>query len=212
MPEFKQKHPKYNARLKHINRFLSLRCAADLLIAGFVPNAKEVSESMAAVAAVETYLCHGRLTARNENTAVVCVGDGKTPRTASLFAFMTKWQCYSVDPSMEHIHGVAEFNGIRTERLHIIGRKIQDSNLYLSGFENVIVVSVHSHATNKNVLDGIAFIEADFVAIPCCVAQPPLSSTYHRYVDHAIWSPHNEVIISYGVNGTQSKKTRHKLP
>jgi hypothetical protein len=41
------------------------------------------------------------LDATNTDVVVVVVGDGRTPRTAALFAMRTKWQIISIDPALE---------------------------------------------------------------------------------------------------------------
>lgn len=202
--EFKSKQPRYGERLRYINRFISLNCSADIMIAKLFPNAKEISESMAAVAAVEKHICDGKLSKYKDDTAVLCVGDGFTPRTASLFAFMTRWTCYSVDPNMASIHGASSFRGIEIQRLHVIGERIEDCNIDLRGYRNVVLVGVHSHSNNDNLLRGAQFTCAHSVMMPCCVHQPPMSDNYIEYRDDAVWSPHNKITISLGVqNGNQ---------
>lgn len=208
--EFKTKSPKSNARLKHIDRFISLYCAADLMTARFFPNAKEISESMAAVVAAEKHLCDGKLSKFKDNVAVACIGDGFTPRTAALFAFMTKWDCFSIDPNLSGVHGNTYFYGIRTERLRVIGEKVEYCGLDLTSYDYVILVGVHSHASNRSILDGINFRVASTIMMPCCVHQPPFSRDYITYEDDAVWSPHNKITVSYNV-APQYKGHRREL-
>jgi len=198
-PIFKTKSIKYNRGYAHVSRFLGLRCAPDLLTARLFPNGKEVSESMAALNGVRTHICPGRVDINNPNVVVVSVGDGKTPRTAALFAFMTKWQCISVDPMMREIEGNTNFNGIEICNLAVIGRKIEDISLDLSDYEHVIIVGVHSHASVRAMFDGIVFNKADFIFIPCCVNQVGIGKIVIEYEDEAIWSPENKVIISLDI-------------
>jgi hypothetical protein len=48
----------------------------------------------------------------------ICIGDGTTPRTAALAAYLTAWNCVSVDPAMhdewtgEAPHGVGRLRGV----------------------------------------------------------------------------------------------------
>jgi hypothetical protein len=56
------------------------------------PNAKELTESFAANNAIRIHLA-GEYTPGDERVTVIAVGDGNTPRTAALCAFLTKWQC-----------------------------------------------------------------------------------------------------------------------
>jgi len=83
---------------RYINEFVKLKCAPDLLAWGVFPNAKEITESMAMYHAVKNYV---PFDLHDEEINLVVVGDGKSPRTAALFAVMTKWTCYSVDPKMD---------------------------------------------------------------------------------------------------------------
>lgn len=80
---------------RYFDQFLSLRCAVDLITYGLFPNAKEITESLAAVRAV---FLHSGLDRKDPRIHAVCVGDGGTPRTAAALAFRTAWKCHSVDP------------------------------------------------------------------------------------------------------------------
>jgi hypothetical protein len=70
-------------------------------------SAKDVSESMAAIQAV---FKHGNISERTPRQQhdggilCLCIGDGCTPRTALLMAFLTKqhdgWECVSIDPAL----------------------------------------------------------------------------------------------------------------
>lgn len=188
----------YNTQAAHVDRFLGLRCAADLLAARLFPNGKEVSESMAAWWAIRHYVVPGRVDERSDNVTVVVVGDGTKPRTAALIAHMTKWQCISIDPLLPN-NGA--FGNI--ERLAMCKTKVQHARLDLSNSGHVIVVGVHNHATVPEILSGILFDSADFVMIPCCVDQQVVGHAYVsstvRFTDQAIWSPKNTVEVSLGV-------------
>lgn len=63
------------------------------------PDAKELTESFAANNAIRNHLA-SEYDPRDERVTVIAVGDGNTPRTAALCAFLTKWQCVAVDPEM----------------------------------------------------------------------------------------------------------------
>ena len=83
----------YNSgQQRYLNDFIKLnKSAADMLNLGLFPNAKEITESYSAFNAVKTKLKQYEL--GDPGVTVVSVGDGRTPRTAALFAFRTKWQC-----------------------------------------------------------------------------------------------------------------------
>src|SRR5687767_13024693 len=71
---------------RYFDQLLSLRCVLDLLAHEVFPNAKEITESLAAVRAAFKY---SGLDSGDTSIQVVCVGDGATPRTAATFAFRT---------------------------------------------------------------------------------------------------------------------------
>ena len=82
---------------------------------------------------------------------LVCVGDGLTPRTASLFCFRTKWKCISVDPLMR---GPLGFHSDETrwsehiERLTARRARLQDAVPVPAGKfvgERVLLVLPHAH-------------------------------------------------------------------
>lgn len=36
--------------------------------------------------------------------AILCIGDGSTPRSAVIFAlYYPEWQCYSIDPQLQEV-------------------------------------------------------------------------------------------------------------
>lgn len=85
-------------KLKYLDLFMRWDCGPDLLHIGLFPNAKEVTESMACLTAMDK-----QLTVRfsEEGTLCIVVGDGSLPRTAALIAMRTKWRrVISVDPDL----------------------------------------------------------------------------------------------------------------
>ncbi|CAF4573016.1 unnamed protein product, partial [Rotaria magnacalcarata] len=78
---------------------------------GLFPNAKEITESYAVWAALRRFIfsrfeksssksIDSIPSTDHRQNAIIVVGDGMTPRTAALCAYLTKglWQCYSIDP------------------------------------------------------------------------------------------------------------------
>jgi hypothetical protein len=174
---------------RHINEFVKLKCAPDLLGLGLFPNAKEITESMAAYRAVFWGLLRDKAKELGDPTvAVVAVGDGCVPRTAALFAFRSNWQCFSVDPAMKR----TDWN---IKRLQVFDCKIEEFNLNCSCFSAVILVLVHSHATVRASLDRITGTVRHVVAIPCCVPHELPGKPYTGYEDYGIWSPKRTVKI-----------------
>lgn len=172
-------HPYY------MERFISLKAAADLLALGVFPNAKEVTESFAAFHAAEKYFPYSRL---DPNVNVVCVGDGTKPRTAAVFAFLTKWNCHSVDPTLQES---LKYNAV--ERLEVYQYRIEDVQLVFQ--KPVLICLVHSHATVQACLEHIEAPERYVISIPCCVPQNLGRVPCISYADERIWSPKNEVKI-----------------
>jgi len=177
----------YMPLFRYINELVGCSCFPDLLALKIFPNAKELTESAAAYNAVRHRLKQYDL--KDPTVSVVCVGDGCTPRTASMFAFRSAWTCYSVDPNLK---GGKWESAI--QRLHVVKSKIE----HWSGhFEKVIIVAVHSHARLE---DSATHVTSNgnrsFVAIPCCVKQTLWGIAPDvEYIDKGIWSPENKVKI-----------------
>jgi len=197
---FVKKSITYNMLNRHTDEFLGLRCAADLLAMGLFPNGKEVSESMAAYHAVRRHISElPGFSLDDPSVNVVCVGDGHQPRTGALFAMRSAWMVYSVDPVLRHENSgeSTTIKRIVVRRLSVHPIKIEDCTFDFRG-KKLIVVSVHSHASNQSVLRGVKFDTLHSVSIPCCVHQPPVSTKFLQFTDEAIWSPKNEITISFG--------------
>ena len=181
----------YKRQYAHVSRFLGLRCAPDILVAQLFPNGKEVSESMATLEAVRKHVLDDDLSERSEGVALISVGDGKTPRTAALFAFMTAWDCFSIDPLLAPIDGTNEFHGISVDRLSVIGKKAQDVKIDCFAYGRVVIVGVHSHASVDEMLSCVTNTRRlDCVFMPCCVSQYGIGEDVIEYDDEGIWSPH----------------------
>jgi len=161
--------------------------AGDLLALGIYPNAKEVTESWAALHAVEHKL---KANLKDPSMTVVAVGDGRSPRTASLFAFHSKWNCISIDPRLNTDKIPIWETAI--QRLKCISSTVEEVSL---SFDKVIIVAVHSHAPLPKILDHITANVRSMVAIPCCVSYNHTIPPSIEYEDAGIWSPENIVKI-----------------
>jgi hypothetical protein len=177
--QFRKNSKRYHSY--YINRFISLRCSVDMLQLGLFPNAKEITESFAALEAVN----HLPYDWKDPDVHVICVGDGLTPRTAATFAFMTKWTCISVDPLLK---GKWEI-----DRLTAHPNKIED--MCCSTNKPTIVVCVHSHASLQSCMQSIHSPYISIVAIPCCQPLYLNQQPDMEYVDGDMWSPQNTVKI-----------------
>ena len=90
---------------RYVTELLKLACAPELVRLRLFPDAKELTESFAANNAARSFLYprgaeRGRVDPADAAVTCVAVGDGTTPRTAALFAFLTRWHCVAVDPEM----------------------------------------------------------------------------------------------------------------
>ncbi len=179
----------YNqGQYRYINEFVKQnKSGADLLTTGIYPNAKEITESYGAFNAIRTKL---RWDLEDPSIVVVCVGDGRSPRTAALLAFRTKWQCISVDPIMDTIKIPDWESQIRN--LKCIPKKVEDVDLF---YDRVCVVAVHSHANMKSVLEHVRGKIRSMIAIECCVPYNYGIKPNKQYLDAGIWSPKNLVKV-----------------
>lgn len=180
--------------LSYIDHFIKLKSAPKMLELDLFPNAKEISESMSAYYAVGNNLQSIGTEYKDPDINLVCVGDGARPRTATLFAMCTKWNCISVDPEMN----IQKKYDIK--RLEVIKNKVPDITIDCQN-KKTILVHVHSHAKLKDSLKSlINFKDLTVVSIPCCVPQ------YIENIPHDVecrdtksWSPHNLVKIWYNL-------------
>ena len=181
--------------LRYLNEFMRLRCAPDLLAARLFPNAKEVTESMGAWNAVREHVLPRVPMLRDDDLVrVFCVGDGHAPRTAALFAHMSRWACWSIDP-------VLRPRAYTTNRLHVHAMPIEDFAYRCpADVPLTLIVHVHSHASLRT---SVANIQGGgyryLINIPCC-RKPDLDMRpIIAYDDPAILSPKRRVEI-YDLN------------
>jgi hypothetical protein len=181
-----------HGRFKYMDEFIrQYKSAADMLILGIFPDAKEITESFGAFNAVRTKL--KKLHDLNDpKVTLISVGDGRTPRTATLFAFKTKWQCISVDPNLNQ--DKIPLWESKIERLHCVSLKVEDLEWpVLKG--PVIIVAVHSHAPLQQILNHIKATQRSLVVIPCCVKYDYNKTKCIEYTDAGINSPKNLVKV-----------------
>lgn len=71
------------------------------------PNDKEVTEAMAAYVHTEKAIMPHMTESPSQGVlrdAILCIGDGSTPRSAALFALhFPSWECYSIDPQLREV-------------------------------------------------------------------------------------------------------------
>jgi hypothetical protein len=181
------------------------------------PNCKEITESVAAFRAATEYLAGtgvegsadalttlfsapGNEVARDtSSTLIVCVADGTSPRTATLFATYMDAEVHSVDPLM-HAHYLepgdaqpSELRGTLAAHACTIEQWVEaicDSTE--ASPDLIVVVAVHSHVMLE---DYVPALRARFgtarvviVAIPCCVEQLMAPSSA-RHAHHTSLKP-----------------------
>lgn len=169
---------------RYVGDFFACKCAPDLLKAGIYPNVKEITESAAAHYAARNHL---PVSLRDKNISVVCVGDGRTPRTAAMFALRSAWTAFSVDPNLKLIN-------YDIKRLYQLKYKIEIMPLLIEN-DTIVIVAVHSHAPLEAALDRVKGKTVHVIAIPCCVPQKLFREPDEIYCDPAIWSKKNKVLI-----------------
>lgn len=175
-------------QLRYLDEFIKLSCAVDLLAWSLFPNAKEITESMAAYAAVRANLWGRGFSPSDPQIRCVCVGDGSTPRTGALFALRTKWNVWSVDPRLGHS---VDWNAIN--RLNMVRTPVEE--FHLGGKAPVVIVAVHSHASLPFALQAVEARLVAVVANPCCVAQTLEREPDVMYEDMGIASPERTVKV-----------------
>ena len=185
---------------RYVTELLKLACAPELVRLRLFPDAKELTESFAANNAARSFLYprgaeRGRVDPADAAVTCVAVGDGNTPRTAALFAFLTRWQCVAVDPEMVEWRewgkrrGVVDdgeadarggtgdaldapgevppgaWGGVR--RLRAFRKKIQEIRVEC---EKAVLVLVHAHVSLAECLAQVQTRSGrcSAVILPCC--------------------------------------------
>lgn len=172
---------------RYLSEFLTLRCAADLLQLEVFPDAKELTESMAAYRAARNGLAFYGWPLNDPEIVAVFPGDGSTPRTAALFALRTAWRCISVDP---RLRPKARYGDVR--RLEVIVGKIEEQRIEAP---RIVVVGVHNHAKVGDVAAGIRADRVACIMMPCCVKWQARQVPDLNYRDEGVLSPENRVLV-----------------
>lgn len=188
---------------RYVNRFISLDSLEEFGKYDLFPNVKEVTESFGMYSAVTHNICMNDeyIDVDRENTRIFVVGDGVVPRTASVFAFMTKWECYSIDPDMRDV----DYSGIR--RLKTFPHKIEDTSRssYIERIiryedqgwnaKNHIIIMPHSHAEIEPTWERLHNDRTWLITMPCCVHHEMKKLECYSYTDPHIASEKNRIKI-----------------
>eukprot|EP01084_Bolivina_argentea_P087181 157496_1 len=182
---------------RYIDEFLSLKCVTDLIEHKVYPNAKEITESFSILHSLRKYLnssskdfeSHYDYNFENKNVTALVIGDGSTPRIASLLCYITKWNnVYSIDPQLK-IKKNKSWNNIR--HLKCLRSKIEDITIKINDNNNVIVIFMHSHVLLEESLLSISFNKQNnnkhkmaVITVPCCQYMNKHKTLYNQQPDY----------------------------
>ena len=154
--------------LQYVDRFLSLRCAPDLLKLNIFPDAKELTESFAVLEALTRFFPH--LSSSPTHPTFFVVGDGSTPRTGALLSFIyPNSKVYSVDPQMtlpsSSVSNLATHPSV--PNLIMYRGPVED---VAAAAPSIILVLVHAHVSLAACLNsvGSACKVEGIITMPCC--------------------------------------------
>lgn len=176
---------------KYLQRFISLNSASLMLEHKLFPSSntlKEIAESMAMFYAVEQKIMKWDETIQrtDPNVNIVVVGDGTKPRTAALFALMTKWNCISIDPAFSQLE-------YPIKRLSLYKDVMENLNFHFEN-ETTIIILPHSHASVEQSWYRIRSTRKWLVKMECCT-HDKLDLPAYFYKDKYAITPANEVYI-----------------
>ena len=187
---------------RYIDEFIRLKCAPDLLAARIYPNAKEITESMAAFDAARKAV--GAEALGDKEWLMVDVGCGSTPRNAALFAFRTNWMCLAVDPQLR----LSRYPEIDRMHCHKLQIEQMVPHVLFRKPTKIMAVAVHAHVRLPAIMDMLAKVGRSLleknrpmlkrvvlVAIPCCIEQILPEEPKKQIVDWGIWSPKRTVKV-----------------
>lgn len=156
--------------------------------------AKEVTESWAMLEAAKLYF------PSIGDYKVVVVGDGASPRTGCLLAYMTKADVISIDPelNMKHWNWWLDRKiklGEPPKRLEVRQCKIEDTEIDCDG-KKLLAIWPHSHAP-MNGINAVNYTSRADIAMPCCVPIPSNFMARHHiaFDDFNVESPKRMVHI-----------------
>ena len=144
------------------------------------------------------------------------IGDGTTPRTAGLMAYLTQWHSVSIDPMLKeewcgynpqevrNLYGVRDTFEGWMEDLHTGKLTMPFSNIGTC-FDILILVGVHAHnqfrgpADMGKLRERFGYPETVLVSLPCCQAYNPENDLGRKpdvtYEDLCIFSAKRKVNI-----------------
>lgn len=179
---------------KYVSRFLNLHSAEDLMPIMQCSNTlKEITESMGMYYCVTEKICSydNSIDLKKDNVGVYVFGDGMLPRTAAIFAYLTKWFTYSIDPVMKTHKSITKLTSYATTA------EIFVRNL-ITVEDTVILIFPHSHVADVNkVYKVFSDKKVWIINMPCCNPGQCNSLKLHglTYHDEHIMSEKNKVQV-----------------
>lgn len=182
---------------RYLNEFVKLNLSgSDLLRLGIYPDAKEITEAYGVFNAIRTKL---KVDLNDKKIVFVSVGDGRSPRTAALTAFRTKWKCISVDPGLNtnYVDPASELTWCdlwesNIERLQCIPKYVEDVDI---SADRIVIAATHSHAPLQSILKHVRGKVRSLVAMPCCIPYEHEFPPSLEYRDAGVWSPKNKIMV-----------------
>lgn len=172
---------------RYLDEFIRLRSAPDMLAKNLFPNAKEITESMAAYDAVRKNV---QLDLADKSVVCLCPCDGHMPRTGAMFAYRTAWRVYSIDPALRTEH---KFDIARLNLFKMTAGQFAAENEHVSQHHPTVIVGVHPHAKFDEMVSMAPNASSLYVVLmPCCVQMPEEGYCYY---DWGIHSPKRKIIV-----------------
>lgn len=186
-----------NVGNRYFNALLHRSVGARLVELKVFPNAKELTESFAALRAVLRY--REFFPPGDGSVQLVVVGDGKTPATAVTFALQTRWTCHAVDPRLR-----PDSRWDEIPRLALHAKPIEEMAF---AADRLVVVAVHAHVDAAVVRSRVSARELLLVFMPCCVPAQLNRPPELEYVDPDVLSGARRILI-WRETGTDRREVR----
>jgi len=165
-----------------------MACFFDIVRLQVFPDAKDISESYGALSAACRHCGIGKDAEKASGVLCLAVGDGSTPRTAGLAAFLTKWTCVSIDPVLrpewtgKHPKEVRSLFGYAGTLEDWVPDQLSDIAKIAggdNGVQHLMVLCVHSHnrflgsASLDHIRSCLDYPPTTLVSLPCCHLSNP---------------------------------------
>lgn len=172
-------HPTNFGFTVYLDKLFALDCFPELVARRVFPSAKDVTESYAAINAIQRHSTLDAAVLASRRVMCIAVGDGCSPRTAALASYLTGWDCVSVDPNMHGrwLGGVGT-EGIERLQCHALTWDAYAHSLVRSAptaVDALVLLCVHSHhrfgageASVAEVRRALGNPPTAMASIPCC--------------------------------------------